>query len=163
LLLVLILIGAAGIAVAVVLGAVVARTALAPITRFTRSTEKLTGNPDLSQRLEVEGKDELARLASSFNATLDALERSAQAQRHLAFNLDAGPTVVTGQPDRISRAVSNVIDNACKWSPPGGSVDVKLADGVLSVRDHGPGFDAEDLPKVFDRFYRAGKDRTMPG
>ena len=50
----LIVIGAGGIALAVVLGAVVARTALSPIARFTRRTEKLTGNPDLSQRLEVE-------------------------------------------------------------------------------------------------------------
>ena len=47
------------------------------------STEALTANPDLSQRLEIEGEDELARLARSFNATLDALERSAEAQRHL--------------------------------------------------------------------------------
>ena len=53
---------------AALLGALVARTALAPIARFTRRTETLTGNLDLSRRLEVEGRDELARLAESFNA-----------------------------------------------------------------------------------------------
>ena len=83
LLLVLLAVGGVGILVAAVLGGVVARAALAPVSRFTRRTEALTANPDLSQRLEIEGQDELARLARSFNATLDALERSAEAQRHL--------------------------------------------------------------------------------
>ena len=83
LLLILALIGAGGVVLAALLGALVARTALAPIARFTRRTETLTGSLDLSRRLEVEGRDELARLAESFNGTLDALERSVQAQRHL--------------------------------------------------------------------------------
>ena len=74
---------AAASSLAAALGGVVARAALAPVARFTRRTEALTANPDLSQRLEIEGQDELARLARSFNATLDALERSAEAQRHL--------------------------------------------------------------------------------
>ncbi len=82
-LLILALIGAGGVVLAALLGALVARTALAPIARFTERTEPLTGNLDLSHRLEVEGRDELARLAESFNGTLDALERSVQAQRHL--------------------------------------------------------------------------------
>ena len=71
LLLILALIGGGGIVLAAILGTLVARTALAPIARFTRRTETLTGNLDLSRRLEVEGHDELARLAESFNATLD--------------------------------------------------------------------------------------------
>ena len=83
LLLILALIGAGGVVLAALLGALVARTALAPIARFTQRTETLTGNLDLSRRLEVQGRDELARLADSFNATLDALERSVQAQRQL--------------------------------------------------------------------------------
>ncbi len=83
LLLILALIGGGGIVLAALLGTLVARTALAPIARFTSRTETLTGSLDLSERLEVEGRDELARLAESFNGTLDALERSVQAQRHL--------------------------------------------------------------------------------
>jgi two-component system, OmpR family, sensor histidine kinase MprB len=80
---VLVAIGLAGIALAAVLGVLVARAALSPITRFTRRTEGLAANPDPSQRLEAKGGDELARLAHSFNATLDALERSVHAQRNL--------------------------------------------------------------------------------
>jgi two-component system, OmpR family, sensor histidine kinase MprB len=87
-LLLLVIVGVAGIALAAILGALVARVALAPVARFTKRTEALTGNLDLSRRLDVEGRDELARLASSFNTTLDALERSVQEQRQLIA--DAG-------------------------------------------------------------------------
>lgn len=252
LLLILALIGVGGIVLAALLGALVARTALAPIARFTRRTETLSGSLDLSQRLEVQGRDELARLGESFNLTLDALERSVAAQRHLIadashelrtpisslraniqilgdaehmpaaeleglrgdiveeldeltalvgdvvelargaaprgqaddvrldvvvrsaverarrrgdvrFELSAEATIVTGPADRISRAVSNLIDNARKWSPEGGLVEVSLKQGILTVRDHGPGFQEADLPFVFDRFYRAQEARKLSG
>ncbi len=252
LLLILALIGGGGIVLAAMLGALVARTALAPIARFTQRTETLTGNLDLSRRLEVEGHDELTRLAESFNATLEALEHSVQAQRHLIadashelrtpisslraniqilgesghlpaqeleglrsdiveelddltalvsdvvelargaapdaaaddvrldhvvevavqrttrrgdvrFKQELEPTLVSAQADRVNRAVSNLLDNARRWSPSEGTVEVVLKDGVLTVRDHGPGFQASDLPFVFDRFYRAQNARRLPG
>ena len=68
-----------------------------------------------------------------------------------------------GDPGRINRAVSNLVDNAVKWSPPGGAVELSLAEGALTVRDHGPGFDDGDLPRVFERFYRADGARGLPG
>ncbi|HEY1834553.1 MAG TPA: HAMP domain-containing sensor histidine kinase [Solirubrobacteraceae bacterium] len=252
LLLILVLIGGAGIALAAVIGMLVARTALAPVARFTRDTEELTDRMDLSRRLQVRGRDELARLAESFNGTLDALERSVESQRHLVadashelrtpiaslraniqileeadklpageqaslredivaeldeltalvgdlvelargsdppdaredvrldeligvavqsarrrsqldFALSVEPTLVSGRAERIGRAVSNLLDNARKWSPEGGRVEVELKGGVLSVRDHGPGFQDEDLAHVFDRFYRAPGARGLPG
>jgi two-component system sensor histidine kinase MprB len=79
------------------------------------------------------------------------------------YELDIEPTTVSGQADRIGRAVSNLVENAGKWSPDGGTVEVVLKDGVLAVRDHGPGFHEEDLPFVFDRFYRAQEARKLPG
>ncbi len=84
-LLLLVLIAAGGIAVAALLGLLVARTALAPIARFTRQTEAIAAHPDRldSERLDVHGGDELARLAQTFNRTLDVLEQSVQAQRNL--------------------------------------------------------------------------------
>jgi two-component system sensor histidine kinase MprB len=254
-LLILLIIVVAGSALAVGLGTIVARSALAPIGRFTRRTETVAASLGLSERMEVEGTDELARLATSFNTTLDALERSVEAQRHLvadashelrtpiaslranvqvledadrlppeelaalradivseldelteivagvvelargrakasevlddvrldlivesladraarraadkvSFDLRLEPTVIAGEPERINRAVSNVIDNARKWSPEGGKVEIDLSGGRLRVRDHGPGFAASDLPHVFERFYRSEAARAMPG
>jgi two-component system, OmpR family, sensor histidine kinase MprB len=250
----LIVIATAGVALAALLGFLVARTALAPIERFTRRTEAIADRPELTdQRLEVEGADEISRLARTFNRTLDALETSVTAQRQLVADashelrtpiatiranlqlmrdeerlsqedrdalradviseldeltalvgdivelargaapagepgdvaLDAivseavarlerrapaltvrvrvEPTLVRGQEDRIARAVTNLLDNARKWSPPDGVVEVDLHDGVLSVRDLGPGFHEEDLPFVFDRFHRASDARSKPG
>lgn len=248
----LILVGA-GILLAALLGALIARTALAPIRRFTEQTEQVTSALDRPRRLEETGGEEMERLAASFNQTLDALERSVQAQRHLiadashelrtpmaalrsniqifldaerldeqerrdlqdsivaeldeltqlvsdvlelargsapsehtepieldavvrdavaraqrraaqvSFEVDVEPTVVVNSPDRVSRAVINVIDNARKWSPSEGPVEVTLRDGTLTVRDHGPGFKEQDIDHVFDRFYRAEQARRMPG
>ena len=242
-----------GILLAGVLGALIARSALAPIERFSEQTERVTSALDDPHRLDETGASELRRLAASFNQTLDALERSIQAQRHLIadashelrtpmaalrsniqifldahrlpveerkglqhaiiaeldeltqlvadvvelargsapsehtepielnqivsdavaraqrrsgqleFRLELEPTVIINAPDRVSRSIANVIDNARKWSPPDGQIDVRLRDGVLCVRDHGPGFNDHDLQHVFDRFYRAEEARRMPG
>ena len=73
------------------------------------------------------------------------------------------PTVVDGYPDRLERAVWNLLENAGKWSSEGSVVDVALIGGDLSVRDHGPGIAPEDQPLVFDRFYRSAAARSMPG
>ena len=64
---------------------------------------------------------------------------------------------------RLERAVTNLLDNARKWSPPGGTVHVTVADGELVVRDEGPGIDDADRPYVFDRFYRSAESRRLPG
>jgi len=246
-----------GVLLAALLGAAISRSALAPIERFLRRTERVTASlndpAQATVRIEEEGASELRRLAISFNRTLDALERSVDAQRQLIadashelrtpiaalrsdiqifleaerlpqaeradlqrsivaeldeltqlvadvlelargsaldgvaepleldlvvreavgrarrrvpalrFAVVLDPTEITGVGDRVSRAVSNLIDNACKWSPPEGEIEVRLHEGVLSVRDHGPGFEPRDLPHVFDRFYRASGARGRPG
>jgi two-component system sensor histidine kinase MprB len=79
------------------------------------------------------------------------------------FRAELSPTVVDGSPAALGRAISNLIDNALKWGPPGTPVEVSVRDGVVAVRDHGPGIAADDLPHVFDRFYRATTARTLPG
>src|SRR5262249_58179730 len=92
------------------------------------------------------------RLDEVVTAQVARAERRAAAPR---FLVDVEPTVVRGEAERIGRAVSNLIDNACKWNAPGRPIEVRLQHGVLEVRDHGPGFAEADLPHVFERFYRA--------
>jgi two-component system sensor histidine kinase MprB len=93
----------------------------------------------------------------------EAVERARRNRPEVTFNTELDESLVSGVPETIERAVANLLDNAAKWSPPGGEVDVAVSDGTVSVRDRGPGIDDEDLPYVFDRFYRARSARGMPG
>ena len=248
------LLGAAGVALAALLGWVVSRAALAPVARLTTMVEEIAATRDLSRRVGATSRDELGRLASRFDEMLGALDSAVSAQRQLVADAshelrtpltslrtnvevlltrgdrlgeadkarlvhdvvvqieeltrligdlvdlardaepassEAGvqlddlvaraveraqsfapglrftqvlePQVLDGVPERLDRAIANLLDNAAKWSPADGTVEVKLAAGELSVRDHGPGIDPDDLPHVFDRFYRARSARSMPG
>jgi len=251
--LLLILIAGGGILVAAGLGLAVSGAALAPVRRLTKATETVTETGDLSERIETSGRDELSRLAASFNTMLGALEESTRARRQLVadashelrtpltslrtnievlasdralppgererlltdvvdqlgemttliselielargeqhpeeaedvrldlvaadavertrrnrpgltFKTELNESLVHGVPRTIERAVANLLDNAAKWSPPEGEVEVAVRDGEVTVRDHGPGIEDEDLPYVFDRFYRARSARGLPG
>jgi len=258
--LILALLVVGGIALAALLGRLVAGAAMQPLRRLTQAAEHVAATRDLSGRIETSGEDEIGRLALSFNAMLDALERSitaldasVHAQRQLVadashelrtpvtslrtnieilqrgddlgpdehgrllgdvveqieeltllvndlidlargeepradtedirldllvedvlhrarrhapgtpLHVELAPTLVTGVPGRLERAVSNLIDNAIKYSPPGQPVEVLLRGDDLTVRDHGHGISAEELPYIFDRFYRGADARSRPG
>ncbi len=92
-----------------------------------------------------------------------AVDRAAKRTQTVAFRTDLEPTTVLGTPERIERAVDNLLDNARKWSPHEGTVDVSVRNGVVEVRDRGPGIAAEDVPLVFNRFYRSISARGTPG
>jgi two-component system sensor histidine kinase MprB len=81
----------------------------------------------------------------------------------VTFDVAAQPWFVVGEDGAVERAVTNLLDNAAKWSPPAGTVTVRLVDGTLTVDDQGPGIAEADLPHVFDRFYRSDESRSMPG
>jgi two-component system sensor histidine kinase MprB len=81
----------------------------------------------------------------------------------LYFDVRTDSWWVTGEPAALERAVTNLLDNAAKWSPPLGVVTVTLNHGTLLVADQGPGISEEDMPHVFDRFWRSKESRTMPG
>jgi two-component system sensor histidine kinase MprB len=92
-----------------------------------------------------------------------ALDRVRRRATSLHFDVALEPWEVTGEPASLERAVTNLLDNAAKWSPPLGVVTVRLGNGTLYVADQGKGIADEDLPHVFERFYRSTESRTMPG
>ena len=99
-------------------------------------------------------------------AAVAAIERARLHAPAYRFVLDAQPCLVRAAPARLDRAIANLLDNALKWTPSAGSdgpIEVRVRGGTLEVRDHGPGIAEQDLPRVFDRFYRAPAARGLPG
>jgi two-component system sensor histidine kinase MprB len=92
-----------------------------------------------------------------------ALERVRRRGPGLTFDVELNPFYVIGEADTLERAVANLLDNAVKWSPPGGTIRVQLEGDRLRVADQGPGIRDEDLPYVFDRFFRSEASRNTPG
>jgi two-component system sensor histidine kinase MprB len=93
----------------------------------------------------------------------EAVERARRHAPQIRFTTELEPVAVDGVPERLGRAVNNLLDNAAKYSPPGATVAVTLRGGNLTVRDHGPGVPSDELPHIFDRFFRAANARDQPG
>jgi two-component system, OmpR family, sensor histidine kinase MprB len=92
-----------------------------------------------------------------------AVDRAKARAPQITFLSSLSPTLVRADPLLLERAVSNLLDNAVKWSPDGGPVEVTVRNGEVVVADHGPGIAEADIPRVFDRFYRAAAARAKPG
>ncbi|WEH34272.1 HAMP domain-containing sensor histidine kinase [Streptomyces sp. AM 4-1-1] len=92
-----------------------------------------------------------------------ALRRARLRGPELTIEADLSPWYVRAEPADLERAIVNILDNAVKFSPSGGTIEVTLRSGALTVRDHGPGIPAEDLPHVFERFWRSPSARQLPG
>ncbi|MET9232394.1 HAMP domain-containing sensor histidine kinase [Lentzea sp. NPDC003310] len=111
--------------------------------------------------------DENAELLDLADVVVAAAAQARSRMPDVEVSLDVTPVLVSGRPAALRRAVLNLVDNAGKWSPADQPVQVRLRVGgtsaVLEVDDAGPGIDAADAPRVFDRFYRADSARALPG
>lgn len=117
-------------------------------------------------------RDEAQRGAEPEDFRLDevlteAVQRVRRRRPDVTFEFEADPWIIHGDRFAMGRAPLNLIDNAAKWSPDGGTVRVSLKaaqrNAVLIVDDSGPGIAPEEREKVFERFYRAPESRSMPG
>jgi two-component system sensor histidine kinase MprB len=127
---------------------------VAELSRLVASvTDLARGEPPAAERSHV-------KLDA---VTAEALDAARRDWPKTEFTADLAGGVVDGNAERLRVAVRNLLDNAAKFGPPEGPVEVRLAGGELTVRDHGPGISDEDLPFVFDRFYRALSSRSAPG
>ncbi len=160
-----------------------------PVTSLRTNIEVLLADPGLDEEERerlladvVEQSEELTGLVGDLielargdlpsgsveDTRLDRIveESLTRARRHspgIHFEAELAPVIVEGLPERLGRAINNLLDNAARHSPPGGTVEVVVdADGVR-VRDHGPGIDQQDLPQVFDRFFRGINSRGKQG
>ena len=135
---------------------------VADLTQELEEMTDLVG--DVVELARAPGEDAIARRDVALDElTRDAIERAERRAREMEFVEDLHPSLVHADAQRLGRAISNMLDNAWKWSPPGGRIDVSVDGGRVTVRDHGPGFPAGDLDRVFDRFWRADDARGRPG
>jgi two-component system sensor histidine kinase MprB len=93
----------------------------------------------------------------------ESLARARRNSPQIEFRATGSPVVLEGAPERLGRAVNNLLDNAARHSPAGGVVDVSVDESGVRVRDHGTGVPEEDLPFVFDRFFRGANSRGRQG
>lgn len=248
-----------GVIAAATVGLFIARAALRPVDQLTDVVEHIARTEDLDAAIPVEGKDEIARLGTSFNSMTAALRASRDRQQQLiadaghelrtpltslrtntdlllrseeqgrplpdddkrrllrnvrsqlrelsglvgdllelarpernrgtpvsgvaalheavehaverarlrgpdvAFDVAVEPWYARGEESGLERAVLNLLDNAIKFGPADGSIEIRLREGELTVRDHGPGIDPTDAPRVFERFWRSDTARALPG
>jgi two-component system sensor histidine kinase MprB len=119
---------------------------------------------DLQELSRSEGqRGERVQTVSLQDTVEAALRRARLRGPELTITADVQPWYVRSEPSALERAVVNILDNAVKFSPEGGIIEVQLNRGVLTVRDHGPGIPEDELPHVFDRFWRSPSARALPG
>jgi two-component system sensor histidine kinase MprB len=127
---------------------------LAALSTLVADLAELARGQERKLRVEEVHLDELVA---------EMIERAKARAPEAMFVTALSPTVVEADAVLVERAVSNLLDNAVKYSPPGAPIEVSVRDGEVVVADHGPGVAEEDLPRIFDRFYRSATARSKPG
>jgi two-component system sensor histidine kinase MprB len=133
------------------------RDTVAQVAELTRLVNNMI---ELARGREEPGTFGLVRLDELVASVVDQARPNYPS---VDFELTAVPSTVWGSPDRLSRAVSNLVDNAAKWTRPSTPVEIIVDNRSVTVRDHGPGVGATDVPHIFDRFYRSLSASGVPG
>lgn len=114
------------------------------------------------------GQETMKRLRVNLTGTVDDCVEQLQpvaGQRNVKILTELAPVEITGDAERLAQVVTNLLANAIQYNRPDGGVRIRLEAksglAVLTIRDTGPGISAEDLPHVFERFYRGDKSRTV--
>tara|TARA_Y100000996_G_scaffold241651_1_gene190098 strand:- start:476 stop:1387 length:912 start_codon:yes stop_codon:yes gene_type:complete len=105
--------------------------------------------------------DEVAQI--QLDELVDAVVQRHRRRTAIEIELTADSSQILVSPALAERAVSNMIDNAVKWSPPDSKVRVAVLSGAVIVRDDGPGIPMNERERVFERFYRTEEARSLPG
>ena len=130
---------------------------VAQLAQLTRLVNNLI---ELARGEEETGAFGMLRLDELVASVVDEARRNYPS---VDIELLTGPSTVWGSPDRLHKAFGNLIDNAAKWTGSSTSVEVTVRERSVTVRDHGPGVDASEIPRIFDRFYRSLSARGVPG
>src|SRR5205085_334558 len=152
--------GALGCLVAAALAALLARGIARPVARVARASSRLAAG-ESPQPVALAGARELRELARSFNTMAGQLARARGVQLRLE---ESSAALAEGDPDRLLQALSNLVENALRCTPPGGTVTLTPAAGRLTVTDSGPGIAREEVPRAFERFFlyrRHNGDRAV--
>jgi two-component system sensor histidine kinase MprB len=131
-----------------------AATELNSLTSLVSDLVELARGEERKLRIEEVHLDDLVA---------EAVERARSRAPEATFVTAFSPSLVTADPVLLERAIGNLLDNAVKYSPAGAPIEVTVRDGEVVVADQGPGVAEEDLPRIFDRFYRAAGARSKPG
>jgi two-component system sensor histidine kinase MprB len=139
------------------------RALMASLTAQMSELAALIGDLQELSRGGLTGDDAPLKVVSLHDTVRSAVARARLRGPELTVTADLAPWYVRAEPAALERAIVNLLDNAVKFSPERGTVEVTLMRGTLTVRDHGPGIPAEELPYVFDRFWRSPTARALPG
>ncbi|MEV0256238.1 HAMP domain-containing sensor histidine kinase [Streptomyces sp. NPDC050732] len=136
---------------------------LASVTAQMTELAVLIGDLQELSRPDTGAGGAKVQVVALHDVTRTAIERARLRGPELTITAELAPWYVRVEPPALERAIVNILDNAVKFSPRGGTVEVTLDRGRLTVRDHGPGIPEDELPHVFDRFWRSPSARSLPG
>ena len=132
------------------------------VTQVDELASLVTDLGELARGERSEGAIELLRLDECVDECVDTARTYARI-KDITIDVNVMASTIQGRHDRLTRAISNLLTNAVKFTPTGGQIHVASSKGTVIVSDSGPGISEEDQPFVFNRFWRSASSRALPG